>query len=196
MNHRTLIGLFSISFVASAFAQEVPVIEREKPFRPDRMEKKGPKGEGRQNRPPRGPSGEMFKRMDKDRDGNITKKEFFSGPRLEQLEQEKREKIFERLDQNDDGLLDRAEIRKIRKDGEDRRRRELRSLDKDQSGGLSFEEFSKGEFVSRLPEEKRKQIFERMDTDGNGEINADDRPPGPPRKRGGKDDRPRKPKKD
>ena len=198
MKIKALIGICGMVFVFTASANEASSNEEGEGPRFERQERKGPKepkGQGQAKRPPRAPLGEMFKRMDKDRDGKITKDEFFAGPRLERLSEENRRKIFERLDRNDDGVLDREEIREIRKDGEERRRRELRELDKDGNGGLSFEEMSRGEFFGKLPEEKRRQIFKRMDTDGSGEINAEDRPKGPPGKRGGRREGPeRKPK--
>ena len=125
----------------------------------------------------------MFRRMDKDQDGKITREEFYSSPRLERLPEEKRDRIFARLDRDGDGMISREEIGMMRRDAEKRARDEFRQLDENNSGGLDFAEFSKGEFFGKLPEEKRRQIFERMDTDGSGEITAEDRPKGPPRRR-------------
>jgi Ca2+-binding EF-hand superfamily protein len=146
--------------------------------RPDRER---PQREGERH-PHHGGPEEMFKRMDKDGDGKISKREFFASPRMARLPEEKREEIFARLDRNGDGFLAAAEIRGMRHDAEQRAREGFRKLDTDNSGGLSFEEFSKGEFAIKLPEEKRRQIFDRMDTDGDGEITAADRPQGPPGK--------------
>lgn len=137
----------------------------------------------RRERPPFGNPGEMFRRMDKDRDGRITKGEFFAAPRMEGLPEEKRERIFSRLDRDSDGVISEEEIREMRRDAERRAREEFRELDADNSGGLDFAEFSKGKFFGKLPEAKRKQIFERMDTDGNGEITPEDRPAGPPHRK-------------
>lgn len=122
----------------------------------------------------------MFKHMDKDRDGKISKHEFFASPRMERLPTDQREAVFVRLDRNGDGFIGSEEIRVMRRDNEGRAKQYFRKLDTNNSGGMSFDEFSKGEVFSKLPEEKRRQIFERMDTDGNGEINAEDRPKGPP----------------
>lgn len=140
-----------------------------------------PQKEG-ERRPHLGEPDEMFKHMDIDRDGNISKREFFASPRMEMLAEEKREEIFGRLDRDGDGLIGRLEILAMRRDNERRAKGEFRKLDADKSGGLNFEEFSKGEFFGKLPEEKRLQIFARMDTDGNGEINGADQPKGPPGK--------------
>lgn len=126
--------------------------------------------------------GEMFKRMDRDGDGKITKREFFASPRIEQLTEEQRNALFGRLDRNEDGLISREEIRMLRQQAERRTRDDFRKLDVDKNGSVNFEEFSKGEFISKLPEEKQRQIFKRMDTDGNGVIDGADRPKGPPGK--------------
>lgn len=67
----------------------------------------------------------------------------------------------------------------MRQESHERHMNELRKLDTDESGGLSFEELSKGEFFSRLPEEKRKEIFDRMDTNGDGQITPEDKPKDP-----------------
>lgn len=135
-----------------------------------------------EKRPFLGGPDEMFKHMDKDGDGNISMQEFFASPRMERLPEEKREEIFGRLDRDGDGLIEREEIMAMRRDNERRAMEGFRKLDTDRSGGVSFEEFSKGEFSSKLPEEKRRQVFARMDTDGNGEINGADKPKGPPSK--------------
>ena len=58
----------------------------------------------RRKRPHFGGPGEMFRRMDKDQDGKITREEFYSSPRLERLPEEKRDRIFARLDRDGDGI--------------------------------------------------------------------------------------------
>lgn len=188
MKTLVLFGLCAGAIATSAVAEEGDEShsERKRPH-PERKAERGEKGKdhrgGRQRRPPFGGHGDMFRRMDKDGDGNITKEEFLADPRLERLPIDKRETIFARLDGDGDGVLSREEIRVMRKDVENRAKRELRGLDKDENGGVSFEEFSAGRFLGKLPEEKRRQIFKRMDTDGSGEITAEDRPKGPPRRK-------------
>ncbi len=119
---------------------------------------------------------EGFKKMDKDGDGTISPEEFYASPRMEQVPEEKREEIFTRIDSDGDGKITPMEIRRMHQQNHERRMRELRELDTDQSGGLSFEELSKGAFFSKLPEEKRQEIFNRMDTNGDGQITPEDRP--------------------
>jgi Ca2+-binding EF-hand superfamily protein len=153
--------------------------------RPGVDEKRPPGSEQRprrdgEMRPPHAKPEDMFKHMDRDRDGKISKREFFASPRMERLPAEQREAIFGRLDRNGDAFLGPEEIRAMRRDNERRMKEGFRKLDTDKSGGLSFDEFSKGELFGKLPEEKRRQIFTRMDTDGNGEINRADKPKGPP----------------
>jgi len=188
MKNKLLVcGMCAAVMVSSAVAEEDPRPEGTHP-RPEKSGDgdKGEKGErggrdGKKGRPHFGPPGDMFKRMDKDGDGNITKEEFFANPRLERLPEDKRGKLFSRLDGNGDGSLSKEEIRDMRKDAEQRAKEEFRTLDTDKSGGLNFAELSEGEFFSRLPEEKRRQIFNRLDTDGNGEITPADKPKRPER---------------
>lgn len=122
--------------------------------------------------------GEMFRRLDKDKDGVISLEEFAASPRISTLEKEKQEILFTRLDENGNGKLSPKEIH-LNKKSDEARRKEFRELDTDDSRGLSFEEMSKGEFFSRLPEEKRREIFARMDTNGDGEVNRKDKPERP-----------------
>ncbi|MDX1618703.1 MAG: hypothetical protein R3224_07940, partial [Balneolaceae bacterium] len=48
--------------------------------------------------------------------------------------------------------------------------------------GSSFGEFSQGDFFNRLPEDKQRRIFERLDSDGDGRITPEDKPMRRPRK--------------
>lgn len=116
----------------------------------------------------------MWKRADADANGSVSKDEFFALERIAKLPEEKRAKIFERLDKNHDGTLTREELEQIGKGHRPMPR--LEELDKDKSGGVSFEEFSAAEFVQKLPEERRKEMFQRMDRDGDGQLTPKDRP--------------------
>jgi hypothetical protein len=67
----------------------------------------------------------------------------------------------------------------MRQESQEMHKRQMRELDTDKSGGLSYEEMSNGKFFSQLPEEKRMQIFKRMDTNSDGQITPEDKPKGP-----------------
>ncbi len=126
---------------------------------------------------------EIWKRLDRDGDARISKEEFFAMPRLAQLPEEKRERLFARLDADADGSLSPKEVGEMRREGEKRGWENLRQLDTDGSGGVSFEEFGKSDFFQKLPDDRRKQIFDRMDSDEDGQITAQDRPKGPPHRK-------------
>ncbi len=128
-----------------------------------------------------GGHGDMFGMMDKNSDGAISPEELFATPRMVNMPQEQRDKLFARIDLDGDGKVVPEEIRKMQRQSHEIKMREFRDLDTDKSGGLSFEEFSQGKFFSQLPEDKRKQIFARMDTNSDGQITSEDRPKGPRR---------------
>ena len=156
---------------------------RERPHRPF-LEKRGentPNSEERNAKMRHHPDGkgDMFGMLDKDKDGVITSEEFFAGPRMVNVPEDQKQKIFSRIDTDGDGRITAEEIRKMRQESQEKHMREIRELDTDKSGGLSYEEMSKGRFFSQLPEDKRKQIFARMDTNGDGQITPEDRPKGP-----------------
>jgi Ca2+-binding EF-hand superfamily protein len=180
MKLQVLFGVYAcilpFQLQAEESSREKPAIPRlEK--RPDDRRKDGEK-DGETRRRPEGHQ-DMFGMMDKNRDGVITPEEFFAAPRLANMPQQQRDKFFARIDLDGDGKVTAEEIRKMRQETHNRKMRELRDLDMDKSGGLNFEEFSQGKFFSQLPEEKRKQIFARMDTNSDGQITAEDRPKGP-----------------
>lgn len=116
----------------------------------------------------------MWKQADTDGNGSVSKEEFFALERISKLPDDKRAKIFERLDKNNDGSLTRDELGQAGKGHRPMPR--LEELDKDKSGGVSFEEFSAAEFVQKLPDERRQEMFKRMDRDGDGQVTAKDRP--------------------
>lgn len=133
---------------------------------------------------------EAWKRADANGDGLISRAEFDAMPRISNLEEGKRQALFGRLDKDGDGNLSREEIARMGRPQDGRQgppMPRLAELDKDKSGGISLEEFKAGEFFKKLPTERQEKMFERLDTDGDGQITPKDRP------KGGPEDRPRGP---
>jgi Ca2+-binding EF-hand superfamily protein len=128
---------------------------------------------------------EAWKNADTNGDGVLSREEFSAMDRVKNLPEAVRNRIFDRLDKNKDGSLSKEELLAMIIGEEGRRHMffpRLMELDTDHSGGVSFEEFQKAEFVKNLPEEKQREIFKRLDRDGDGQITPKDRPEGPMRR--------------
>lgn len=140
--------------------------------------------------PPRPPGhrkffGDFIRKGDKDGDGAVTPAEFASMERVTNLPEEKRQEIFKRLDKNGDGLIKADDLPKGPPRG---RGPNLKELDRDHNGSVSYEEFLTSAFVQKLPEERRRRFFDRLDRNDDGKLSPADRPRGGPGgRRGGAD---------
>lgn len=108
-------------------------------------------------------------------------------PRIQNLPEEKRLRLFNRLDKDQNGMLDREEIVRIGKahEGQGPPLQRLWELDVDHSGGISFEEFKAGQMIQKLPPARQSELFRRLDTDRDGLITPKDKPEPPFRRDGG-----------
>jgi len=134
---------------------------------------------------PEHPFQEAWKSADSNQDGFISMEEFGLLQRLQNLAEEKRNRLFARLDKDEDGKLSRDELARMNKPHGDQPEppsKKLWELDTDKSGGVSFEEFKVGQFLKKLSPEKQQEVFTRLDTDGDGLVTPKDRPE-PNRKR-------------
>lgn len=137
---------------------------------------------------PRHPlSGILWEKADSNHDDKISKDEFFALPRIAKIPEEKRNNIFTRVDKNADGFITKEELPKPPYDGPppDGGPRgmglKLKDLDTNQDKKISFDEFQADPMITKLPEPRRKKIFERMDRNHDGFLSPEDRPKdGPP----------------
>ncbi len=118
-------------------------------------------------------------KADTDQDGRISKKEFAVHAHFAKMPKERRDKTFARLDQNADGFLDKEDghlgkAPKWRRGDRLHLKIKLKSLDRDDNGSLSWEEFNRAPAVLEMPEEKRRKAFDKLDADKSGEVSADE----------------------
>ena len=162
------IVLFS---AGAALAGEAPVDE--KAPAPAAPEGKGRKQKGERGKEMRRAMAEMWKKADTDGDGFLSLAEFSAMERPGRLPPEKRGEIFKRIDKNNDGRIGASEMPK----GPPRGMPPLEQVDFDKDGRIVFAEFQKLGFVERLPEERQRGLFARMDRDGDGALTPKDHPP-------------------
>lgn len=136
----------------------------------------------KRGRPPRAFM-EAWKKADRDHDGFISRVEFDQMPRIQQLPEEKRSNLFRRLDKNGDGRLGRDELTRAPRPFEGGQpgppTQRFWELDVDRSGGVSFAEFQASQVFKKLPPERQREVFRRLDTNKDGTISPDDKPEPP-----------------
>lgn len=117
---------------------------------------------------------EVFKKLDLNQDGALSFDEFSQAERLVLLEEEKRQKLFDFLDQNNDGKLQNQELRPRAPRWMKGLQKGLIKLDANQDGQLNFEEFSKAKFISEKPEAEQREVFAKLDKDQSGEVDTNE----------------------
>lgn len=108
---------------------------------------------------------DFFSTFDTNEDGKVTLIEFRTGKRISQLEPLVSEKLFERLDKNSDGFLTVKELKLM---APKRREGGLRAADLNNDRRISREEFDQHEPFANFSEEKREEMFTRLDTNSDG----------------------------
>ncbi len=129
---------------------------------------------------------EVWAAADKDRDGFLSWDEFLAMPRIQNLPNEQRQRIFKRLDKNGDGRISREELAPSAQphEGAGQQMLHLWELDVDKSGGISFEEFKASRMVAKLSAEKQAELFRRLDANHDGRITPEDKPEHPFKREG------------
>ena len=115
-----------------------------------------------------------FRRWDADQSGGLDFEEFSKVPQISKMGERERKKMFKRMDRNKDQLIQRAEIKGHGGPGSRKGcpKIDFKKYDTNQSGGLNFEEYSKIPWLGRIPEDRRKMLFQKLDRDHDGEISA------------------------
>lgn len=138
-------------------------------------------------------AGFFLRGADKDGDGAVSFREFSALERIANLPEEKRKALFARLDKDGDGFIRRDELPKPPPGNGDRPPLALRQLDTNGDGAVDYEEFLEAPFVKRMPEERRRPFFDRLDRNGDGKVSPEDRPRGGGRDGRGRPERPGRP---
>lgn len=115
---------------------------------------------------------DFVKHYDLDSDGKVSREEFAQAKRAGQLPEEAREKIFIRLDKNKDGFITAKDL-ESRVD--DRLDNFLEKADENRDKRISREEFLKNPPFGDAAEERLNKIFEHMDRNADGFLDAEDR---------------------
>ncbi len=184
---RSLSSLFFLLAMA-AHAQENPGAPKARPQEPGREKMRAL---------------EFWKKADTNHDQKLSKEEFLQLPRISQLPAEKQEKLFAHLDKNDSQSLEAGELIPMGAPANpdasppgDMKRPPLpriAEMDRDGDKKITFEEFVQAPMVTKLPEDRRRKIFDNMDRNKDGVLSPEDGPaPGQGMRRpeGGRPDRP------
>ncbi len=148
----------------------------------------------------------LFRRLDKNGDGLIKRKElkppkgkdrgrpewlkngpvnfatFSQLPRIQRLDEEQQRRLFNRLDRNSDGILDKKDAPKHLKENRAGSPKMFEKMDTDNNGTISFLEFQQASFHRQLSEDEVEDRFENLDTDGNALLSPEEHAKEPKKK--------------
>ncbi|TAG11252.1 MAG: hypothetical protein EAZ42_00845 [Verrucomicrobia bacterium] len=105
--------------------------------------------------------------LDLDQSKSISFEEFKSGPRVQKMPAERQQKLFQRLDRNQDGFISKLD-REATKEGI------IKRLDQNGDAAVSFDEFRQGKRQQSQPEPVVQERFKRLDRNQDSKLTADD----------------------
>ena len=122
-------------------------------------------------------SQDMVKRLDVDKNGEISFTEFSASKRIQSLDEAVRKKIFDRLDKDGDGVISKNELRRPHDSkgphgGFAFPLFEKMDANKDRQVGI--EEFSNSPKFKEMPPERVRRIFDQMDRNKDGFLSRKD----------------------
>jgi Ca2+-binding EF-hand superfamily protein len=124
------------------------------------------------------------KRGDLNNDGKISFAEFQKNPRMKDAKPERLAEMFKRMDRDGDGFLTPRDFPRPHR-GPLFDRGLMEKLDENKDQALSFDEWSKSPRLKDLSEERKREMFDRIDRNHDGKLDEADRGEGPRRGSGG-----------
>ncbi|MGJ8677146.1 MAG: EF-hand domain-containing protein [Akkermansiaceae bacterium] len=116
---------------------------------------------------------EHFRQLDLDQSGSLSWEEFSQAPVFKGKPKGGTLYVFKRLDKNSDAQIDRNELKSAMKD-RFYERVDFKKFDSNGSGGLDIQEYMQLPMLSRMPPSKIESIFERVDSNADGEISGEE----------------------
>lgn len=120
-------------------------------------------------------------------EGPLTFEKFAEQPRVAKLPPQAQRDLFERMDRNDDGKIDK-EDRRFNEGGRPPRARGKErpggppshgEIDRNKDGKVTFEEFQNAPFHKGKNEDEVEDLFESLDRNGDAVLTPDERPEKP-----------------
>ena len=109
-----------------------------------------------------------FVRFDQNKDGGLNISEFSEMMKLSSKHIINPEHLFQRLDRNKSGVIEPEEL--SAKPRLNKPYIDFMAYDKNGSGGVDYSEYSQIPLVCKWPDDRRKQLFQRIDADFDGEL--------------------------
>lgn len=110
-----------------------------------------------------------FSRLDQNKNGELDMNEFLSLSLKSKVGKVELVREFQRLDKNNNRVVEKIELA-MQFLGCKQRAVDFISHDKDSSGSIDYDEYSSMPMISKWPEIRRQESFQRIDVDGNGQL--------------------------